>query len=295
MRYDEDKRENTTETPHGLPARSVRIQGEVRHAHFERDAAQGHAALQAQRRHHLLRRLEPRLPQRRFQPDGRRRGRRRQRHRGCERPVRGRGRRHLGSGLQGRVPRPAPQRRACALFSTKSTNGYFFVFLAANSTQNLGNLDADYEGAEFEISAKVTGQPRAVRQLTAITDSEITGMEDPSVIGNQAPLVSETRATSVRSIVTPLGSDLHLAIARRLPRTPAQTWWEPYNVTSRDPDRPGRSAHRAWRPRNGRSPPGRRTSPTRNTTPSSRRADSCSVALPIRIRPRIHLFTSDVE
>ena len=32
-----------------------------------------------------------------------------------------------------------------AAFYTESTNGYFFVFLAANSTQNLGNLDADYE------------------------------------------------------------------------------------------------------------------------------------------------------
>ena len=54
-----------------------------------------------------------------------------------------------------------------ALFDTESTNGYFFVFLAANSTQNLGNLDADYQGAEFEISAPLTRQLRAVRQRTA--------------------------------------------------------------------------------------------------------------------------------
>ena len=52
-----------------------------------------------------------------------------------------------------------------SLFDTESTNGYFFVFLAANSTQNLGNLDADYKGAEFEISGTRHRQLRAVRQL----------------------------------------------------------------------------------------------------------------------------------
>ncbi len=64
------------------------------------------------------------------------------------------------------------------------------MFLAANSTQNLGNLDADYQGAEFEISAQVTDNLELFGSY-GFTDSEITDMEDPSVIGNQAPLVSE--------------------------------------------------------------------------------------------------------
>ena len=66
-----------------------------------------------------------------------------------------------------------------SVFKTKSTNGYFFVFLAANSTQNLGNLDADYKGAEFEISGKI-GDRFELYGSAGYTDSEITGMEDPT-------------------------------------------------------------------------------------------------------------------
>ena len=35
------------------------------------------------------------------------------------------------------------------VFYTHSHNGYFFVYIAADSTQNLGNLNASYKGAEF--------------------------------------------------------------------------------------------------------------------------------------------------
>src|SRR6185312_67544 len=42
------------------------------------------------------------------------------------------------------------------VYHTHSRNGYFFVFLAANSTQNLGNLNATYKGAEIELTAHAT-------------------------------------------------------------------------------------------------------------------------------------------
>ncbi len=64
------------------------------------------------------------------------------------------------------------------------------MFLAANSTQNLGNLDATYKGAELEVNARSTDQLDVYASF-GYTDSEITGMEDPTVIGNQAPLVSK--------------------------------------------------------------------------------------------------------
>jgi iron complex outermembrane receptor protein len=120
-----------------------------------------------------------------------------------------------------------------ALFSTQSTNGYFFVFLAANSTQNLGNLDADYKGAELEISGKITDNFELFGSY-GYTDSEIKGMEDPSVIGNQAPLVSKDTYNLGAQYRQPLGSDMHLAFRADYMHT-GQTWWEPYNVTSRDP------------------------------------------------------------
>ena len=41
-----------------------------------------------------------------------------------------------------------------SVYSTRSRNGYFFVFLAANSTQNLGNLDSKLNGFEVEVNAR---------------------------------------------------------------------------------------------------------------------------------------------
>ena len=121
-----------------------------------------------------------------------------------------------------------------SVFDTESTNGYFFVFLAANSTQNLGNLDADYKGAEFEISAKVTDNFELFGSY-GYTDSEITGMEDPSVIGNQAPLVSEEHLQPGRAVApAAVGDNLALALRADYQHV-GETWWEPYNTTSRDP------------------------------------------------------------
>jgi iron complex outermembrane recepter protein len=120
-----------------------------------------------------------------------------------------------------------------SVFDTESTNGYFFVFLATNSTQNLGNLDADYQGAELEISGQVTDNLELFASA-GWTDSKITDMEDPSVIGNQAPLVSEVTYNLGAQWRQPLGDSLALAL-RADYRHVGRTWWEPYNVTSRDP------------------------------------------------------------
>ena len=43
-----------------------------------------------------------------------------------------------------------------AVFHTQSHNGYFFVYIAADSTQNLGNLDATYKGGELSLTARPT-------------------------------------------------------------------------------------------------------------------------------------------
>ena len=120
-----------------------------------------------------------------------------------------------------------------ALFQTESENGYFFVFLPANSTQNLGNLDADYEGAELELNWHATDQ-FDVYASYGYTDSKITDMEDPTVIGNEAPLVSRETANIGMQYVFPVGDDLDLSFRVDYRHT-GRTWWEPYNATSRDP------------------------------------------------------------
>jgi iron complex outermembrane receptor protein len=119
-----------------------------------------------------------------------------------------------------------------AAYYTESENGYFFVFLAANSTQNLGNLDARYKGFELEANWQATDQLNLYASY-GYTDSEITGMEDPTVVGNQAPLVSRSTANAGFQYGVPVGG---LDLSFRLDyRYTGRTWWEPYNTTSRDP------------------------------------------------------------
>jgi iron complex outermembrane receptor protein len=120
-----------------------------------------------------------------------------------------------------------------SVYYTESTNSYFFVFLAANSTQNLGNLDADYKGAEFELSAHVTDRLDLYGSV-GYTDSKITDMEDPSVIGNQAPLVSKTTFNLGAQYRQPIHEGLAVTVRADWQRI-GRTWWEPYNTTSRDP------------------------------------------------------------
>jgi iron complex outermembrane receptor protein len=120
-----------------------------------------------------------------------------------------------------------------SLYRTKSTNGYFFVFLAANSTQNLGNLSANYKGAELQLSARPTDRLDVYVNF-GYTDSEITAMADPTVIGNQAPLVSKTTFNAGIQYKQPLQGSLN-GLIRLDYQNIGRTWWEPYNLTSRDP------------------------------------------------------------
>jgi iron complex outermembrane recepter protein len=120
-----------------------------------------------------------------------------------------------------------------ALYDTKSTNGYFFVFLAANSTQNLGNLDATYKGGEIALNYR----PVDALQLYAsygYTGSKITGMADPTVIGNQAPLVTRDTINAGAQYTWPVADSLNV-VGRFDYQGLGRTWWDPYNVTARDP------------------------------------------------------------
>jgi iron complex outermembrane receptor protein len=119
------------------------------------------------------------------------------------------------------------------VFHTQSRNGYFFVYIAADSTQNLGNLNATYKGAEFSVTAKPTDRLDVYGSF-GYTDSRITAMADPTVIGNQAPLVSKNTANAGVQYRQPL-SDALSGTVRLDYQEIGRTWWEPYNLTSRDP------------------------------------------------------------
>jgi iron complex outermembrane recepter protein len=120
-----------------------------------------------------------------------------------------------------------------ALFDTKSTNGYFFYFQAQTSTQNLGNLDAKYKGGELELTAVATHWLDLYASF-GYTDGKITNMEDTSVIGNRPPLLTKDTINAGFQVHAPLASGVN-AVGRLDYQMIGTTWWDPYNVTSRDP------------------------------------------------------------
>ena len=77
-----------------------------------------------------------------------------------------------------------------ALFDTNSHNGYFFFYDSTTSTQNLGNLDALYKGGELELTAKATDRLDLYANF-GYNDGSITAMQDPTVIGNKPPLLTQ--------------------------------------------------------------------------------------------------------
>jgi iron complex outermembrane receptor protein len=119
-------------------------------------------------------------------------------------------------------------------FTTKSENSYFFVFLAANSTQNLGNVpETRIKG--FEIDA--TLRPLPGLDLIAgfgYTDSEIKDFPNAAVIGNEAPLISRYTLNLTGNYRTPISDSLDLT-ARVDYRRTGRTWFDVENSTSRDP------------------------------------------------------------
>jgi len=112
------------------------------------------------------------------------------------------------------------------------------------------NLDATYKGGELEINARVSTNFDLYASY-GYTDSRITKMADPTVIGNQAPLVSHDTIN--------LGIQYHQAVADNLNAVArvdyqeiGRTWWAPSNSTSRNPVDLVDAADLAWRHRSGR-------------------------------------------
>ena len=88
------------------------------------------------------------------------------------------------------------------------------------------------------------------------TDSKITDMEDPSVIGNQAPLVSEDTFNLGAQWRQPLGDSAAAGAARRLPARRRDLVGAVQCDLARS-DRPASTCASGSKARSGRSPPGR--------------------------------------
>lgn len=119
-------------------------------------------------------------------------------------------------------------------YTTESKNSYFFVFLAANSTQNLGNVPRTrIKGFELEATAR----PARGLDLNfgfGYTDSNIKEFPAPAVIGNEAPLISRYTLNLGTQYQTSIGNDADLT-ARVDYRRTGKTWWDVENSTVRKP------------------------------------------------------------
>jgi iron complex outermembrane receptor protein len=122
-----------------------------------------------------------------------------------------------------------------SVFDTEARGSYFFVFLAANSTQNLGNLGkVDYTGFEFDMNAKLSDH-WDVTFGYGDTDSKIKESATPSDIGNQAPLVTRDTTNVGVQYRQPFGDRGLDFFARADYRRMGKTYWDPANSTVRDP------------------------------------------------------------
>jgi len=121
-----------------------------------------------------------------------------------------------------------------AAFTTRTENSYFFVFLAANSTQNLGNVPlAQIKGFEADLTLRPT-KGLDISLGLGYTDSNIKQFGNPAAIGNELPLISRYTLNAGINYVTPISDDLDLN-ARVDYRRTGRTWWDVENSTSRNP------------------------------------------------------------
>jgi iron complex outermembrane receptor protein len=121
-----------------------------------------------------------------------------------------------------------------AAYRTISKNSYFFVFLAANSTQNLGNIPkTEIKGFELEATLRPSHDLQ-FNAAVGMTWSDIKAFPDPKVIGNEAPLISRSTWNLGMQWTPHLTGSIDGLLRIDYRRT-GRTWWEPYNTTARDP------------------------------------------------------------
>jgi iron complex outermembrane receptor protein len=131
-----------------------------------------------------------------------------------------------------------------AYYTTDLTGAYYFIFLVASSTQNLGSLDeVDYEGLEFEWNALLTDN-FSVNLAISMMDSEITAdAQIPYVVGQEAPLTSDYTFNLGFNWTKPLDNGLEFTWRTDL-HSIGDTYWGPgdpantplaWNQTIRDP------------------------------------------------------------
>jgi iron complex outermembrane recepter protein len=118
-----------------------------------------------------------------------------------------------------------------AIYDTDLDGAYYFIFLVESSTQNLGSIDeVHYDGIELELNALLTDNLNLNVGLASM-DSEIEGdSQIPHVVGQQVPLAPEYTANVGVNWTKPLNSGRSFVV-RGDWRAVGETWWGPGDVT----------------------------------------------------------------
>jgi len=131
-----------------------------------------------------------------------------------------------------------------AYYQTDLEGAYYFIFLVGSSTQNLGSLDeVEYDGLEFELNALLT-DTFSLNLGVATMNSEITSdVQIPQVVGQEVPLTSDYTFNLGFNYAKPLENGLEFVWRTDL-HSIGDTYWGPgdpavaplgWNQTVRDP------------------------------------------------------------
>ena len=102
-----------------------------------------------------------------------------------------------------------------SVYTTQDHGDYYFVFLASNSTQNLGNIQGTrFQGFDLDATARITDE-LSFNAGFGLTDSKITkfaGASSALVVGSKAPLVSDYTFNAGLQYTHPIWDDLSALI-----------------------------------------------------------------------------------
>jgi iron complex outermembrane receptor protein len=118
-----------------------------------------------------------------------------------------------------------------AVFDTDLDGAYYFIFIFASSTQNLGSIDkSHYKGVEFELNALLTDNWN-LNFAYATTDSNIKAdAEIPHIVGQKIPLVPDYTINLGTSWTKPLNRKSGAKfVVRGDWRRVGDTFWGPGN------------------------------------------------------------------
>jgi iron complex outermembrane receptor protein len=131
-----------------------------------------------------------------------------------------------------------------AYYTTELSGAYYFIFLVASSTQNLGSLDeVEYDGLEFELDTQLT-DALSLNLGIATMNSEVTAdAQIPQTVGKEVPLTSDYTFNLGINWQKPLANGREFVVRTDL-HSIGDTYWGPgdpavtplaWNTTIRDP------------------------------------------------------------